>query len=132
VVCGPCQVDAEAPVTLVATNTLSGARVRHTRLLPARRPQAFVVEGLSPASHYALHFEGILDSEIRRGSFHTAPDYNANNAAASRGGGSTSSASGGGGTSETELSSSSWVLSTRGGPFMIDGRSPASANWMGA
>ena len=94
-VCGPCQVDAEAPVTLVATNTLSGARVRHTRLLPARRPQAFVVEGLSPASHYALHFEGILDSEIRRGSFHTAPDYNANNAAASGGGGG-----GGGGDAE--------------------------------
>ena len=94
-VCGPCQVDAEAPVTLVATDTLSGARVRHTRLLPARRPQAFVVEGLSPASHYALHFEGILDSEIRRGSFHTAPDYNANNAAASGGGGG-----GGGGDAE--------------------------------
>ena len=65
------EVDCEAPITCVATDTLRGSFVEQKRLLPARRPRVFLLEGLRAGTHYAVHFEGLSDGEIRRGSFRT-------------------------------------------------------------
>jgi hypothetical protein len=72
------EVDAQAPVTAILVDSLSGAERRQLRLLPSRRPFPFYFEGLVPARHYVLHFEGVENADSRFGSFTTPRHWQMN------------------------------------------------------
>ena len=69
------EVDHEAPITCAVADVLSGAVLRNTKLLPARKPYAFVFDGLEPNRNYVIRFEGFVNADSRMGSFTTSKSY---------------------------------------------------------
>ena len=65
------EVSNEAPITCMVADVLSGAVLRNTKLLPARKPFAFVFDGLESDRYYVVRFEGFVNADDRMGSFTT-------------------------------------------------------------
>ncbi|GMH50847.1 hypothetical protein TL16_g00884 [Triparma laevis f. inornata] len=72
------EVDNEAPITCLVSDCLSGAILRSTKLLTARKPHAFVFDGLESDRHYTVRFEGFVNADDRMGSFTTRRSEGAN------------------------------------------------------
>jgi hypothetical protein len=72
------EVDNEAPITCMVADVLSGAVLRITKLLPAKKPFAFVFDGLESDRYYVVRFEGFVNADDRMGSFTTGKDYSTN------------------------------------------------------
>jgi hypothetical protein len=69
------EVDNQAPVTCLVADVLSGAVLRSTKLLPPRRPFAFVFDGLEANRHYVVRFEGFVNANDFMGSFTTGSNF---------------------------------------------------------
>jgi len=69
------EVDNQAPITCLVADVLSGAVLRSTKLLPQRRPYAFVFDGLESNRHYVVRFEGFVNANDFMGSFTTGSDF---------------------------------------------------------
>jgi hypothetical protein len=59
------EVDAASPVAAVLVDSLTGGERRLLRRLPANKPFVFTFEGLAPARHYVLRFEGVENAASR-------------------------------------------------------------------
>ncbi|CAM9540792.1 unnamed protein product [Scytosiphon promiscuus] len=67
------EVDREGEITCVMRDVATSETFREKRVLKARRPRAFWVQGLRPARRYAIEFEGVSNNRDRTGSL-TTPD----------------------------------------------------------
>ncbi|GMF33688.1 unnamed protein product [Phytophthora fragariaefolia] len=67
------EVNADARVVCVVTDILANQDVRVVQTLTRYHPHVFKISSLLPERRYVYHFEGIANSESRRGSFHTPP-----------------------------------------------------------
>ncbi|KAF1332399.1 hypothetical protein FI667_g3635, partial [Globisporangium splendens] len=65
------EINANATVTCVVTDSLLNEDVRVEHAMVADRPHVFCIEGLLPERRYVYRFEGISNSATRRGCFHT-------------------------------------------------------------
>ncbi|TMW63761.1 hypothetical protein Poli38472_002702 [Pythium oligandrum] len=65
------EVDTYARVTCVVTDSLMNGDIRVSQDLPSGNPTIFPIHGLQSQRRYVYRFEGISNSEMYRGSFHT-------------------------------------------------------------
>ncbi|ETM99418.1 hypothetical protein PPTG_24424 [Phytophthora nicotianae INRA-310] len=65
------EINADARVVCVVTDILANQDVRVVAILTRYHPHAFEIPSLVPERRYVYRFEGIANSESRRGSFHT-------------------------------------------------------------
>ncbi|KAG7386073.1 hypothetical protein PHYPSEUDO_000665 [Phytophthora pseudosyringae] len=67
------EINADARVVCVVTDILANQDVRVAEVLTRYHPHVFEIPSLVPERRYVYRFEGIANSESRRGSFHTPP-----------------------------------------------------------
>ncbi|EGZ24599.1 hypothetical protein PHYSODRAFT_487505 [Phytophthora sojae] len=71
------EVNADARVVCIVTDILANQDVRVVQTLTRYHPHVFIIPSLVPERRYVCRFEGIANSESRRGSFHTPPSSSA-------------------------------------------------------
>ncbi|RAW38563.1 hypothetical protein PC110_g5178 [Phytophthora cactorum] len=65
------EINADARVVCVVTDILANQDIRVVAVLTRYHPHVFEIPSLVPERRYVYRFEGIANSETRRGSFHT-------------------------------------------------------------
>ncbi|POM78853.1 hypothetical protein PHPALM_3571 [Phytophthora palmivora] len=65
------EINADARIVCVVTDILANQDIRVAQFLTRYHPHVFEISSLVPDRRYIYRFEGIANSEIRRGSFHT-------------------------------------------------------------
>ncbi|KAG3253661.1 hypothetical protein PI124_g1735 [Phytophthora idaei] len=65
------EINADARVVCVVTDILANQDIRVVAVLTRYHPHIFEIPSLVPERRYVYRFEGIANSETRRGSFHT-------------------------------------------------------------